>query len=97
MKILLANTYYLSKDASASPRGLHPYPPLGLLYLAAYLRRDPSWNVEVFDATFASDEGEFITALKTSRPDVVGIQSIVTTRSSAETMIRAASEVPFSA
>lgn len=52
MKILLTHGYFLSED----PKEQHimrPYPPLGILYLSAYLKRH-AVPVAVFDTTFST-------------------------------------------
>ena len=61
--------------ASASP-----YFPLGLLYLAAYVR-DRGHDVAIFDGTFEENESAFARALVSEDPDVVGISAVLPTRS----------------
>ena len=51
MDILLTHGYFLYED----PKELQimkPYPPLGILYICAHLRRK-GMQVQVFDSTFA--------------------------------------------
>ena len=57
---------------------MRPYPPLGLLYLSAYMKR-AGFRVEVFDSTFSQpvDLEEFI---RERRPPVVGIYGNLMTR-----------------
>ena len=50
--ILLTHGYFLAEDEKER-QIMKPYPPLGLLYLSAYLKR-AGFDVEVFDSTFAS-------------------------------------------
>ena len=50
--ILLTHGYFLWEDEKEQ-QIMKPYPPLGLLYLSAYLRR-AGYGVEVFDTTFSS-------------------------------------------
>jgi hypothetical protein len=45
--ILLGHAYFLKYDI-IERRVMKPYPPLGILYLSAYLKR-AKFNVEVFD------------------------------------------------
>lgn len=59
-----------------------PYFPLGLLYLAAYVR-DRGHQVGVFDGTFCRDESAFADALAAEQPDLVGISALHSTRASA--------------
>lgn len=62
-----------------------PYFPLGLLYLAAYVRQQ-GHQVAIFDATFAEDETAFTEALDRERPDLVGISALLPSRGMALTM-----------
>src|SRR2546426_348737 len=48
--VLLGHAYFLKYDL-IEQRVMKPYPPLGILYLSAYLKR-AGFGVEVFDATF---------------------------------------------
>ncbi|HKU90186.1 MAG TPA: hypothetical protein VJP84_10340, partial [Steroidobacteraceae bacterium] len=48
--ILLTHGYFLAEDEKER-QIMKPYPPLGLLYLSAYLKR-AGFSVEVFDSTF---------------------------------------------
>ena len=48
--IFLGHAYFLKYDV-VERRVMKPYPPLGILYLSAYLKR-AGFSVEVFDATF---------------------------------------------
>jgi radical SAM superfamily enzyme YgiQ (UPF0313 family) len=83
--ILLANSYYLSFDPTEQ-QIMRPYPPLGPLYVAAYLRRE-GFRVAAFDCTFAQDEQEFARALREHDPPVVGIHATILTRPWAGRMI----------
>jgi hypothetical protein len=58
--ILLTHGYFLGEDEKER-QIMRPYPTLGLLYLAAYLRR-AGFGVEVFDTTFA-DWGDLLARL----------------------------------
>jgi radical SAM superfamily enzyme YgiQ (UPF0313 family) len=49
--ILLTHGYFLFEDEKEI-QIMRPYPPLGLLYISAFLRRE-GFDVEVFDSTFA--------------------------------------------
>jgi anaerobic magnesium-protoporphyrin IX monomethyl ester cyclase len=70
MDLLLAHGYFLAEDAHER-KVMKPYPPLGLLYLAAYLK-SMGWSVEVFDSTFQS-LADFEARLRAARPPVVGL------------------------
>jgi radical SAM superfamily enzyme YgiQ (UPF0313 family) len=89
-KILLCNPLFLSQ--SPVERQLNsPYFPLGLLYLAGYLR-EHGHQVAIFDGTFAADETAFENALREAVPDVVGITILLPTRETALKLARSASE-----
>ncbi|HEV3075958.1 MAG TPA: B12-binding domain-containing radical SAM protein, partial [Thermoanaerobaculia bacterium] len=49
--LLLTHGYFLYQDAK-EVEIMKPYPPLGLLYLSAWLKRE-GFDVEVWDSTFA--------------------------------------------
>jgi len=49
--ILLTHGYFLFEDEKEI-QIMRPYPPLGLLYISAFLRRE-GFDVEVFDSTFS--------------------------------------------
>ena len=79
---------FLSKSpaelASASP-----YFPLGLLYLAGYVR-ETGHDVAVFDGTFEADESSFAEALEREQPDAVGVSALLPTRAAALTLAQLA-------
>jgi radical SAM superfamily enzyme YgiQ (UPF0313 family) len=68
MKVLFSHSYFLRFDPKQWKLG-QPYPPLGTLYAAAFLR-EQGHAVSLFDAMFASAAGEVVPALERSRPDV---------------------------
>ena len=88
--ILLSNSYFLNKDA-AEQRAMRPYPPLGLLYLSAYLKQC-GYRVEVFDNTFRPDELDFARALRDSAAPIVGFHATVICRQMVSRLIRLAKE-----
>ena len=77
-KLLLCHPLFLShsqeEQASESP-----YFPLGLLYLAAYVR-EQGHTVALFDGTFQQDISAFASSLDTEAPDIVGISVLMPTR-----------------
>src|SRR3954469_13048015 len=75
--ILLAHAYFLKYDI-IERRVMKPYPPLGILYLSAYLKR-AGFNVEVFDATF-QDFDDFEQTIIRARPRIVGFYANIITR-----------------
>ena len=84
MKILLANSYYLEQDANEQ-KIMKPYPPLGILYLSATLKKG-GHDIQVFDSTFMTFSG-FRDHLDSFRPDLVGIYSNIITRKIALAMV----------
>ena len=52
MRLLLTHGFFLAEDAKEQ-QVMRPYPPLGLLYLSAYLRAK-GFDVEIYDSTFGS-------------------------------------------
>src|SRR4030095_16702546 len=83
--ILLTHAYFLKYDVIES-RVMKPYPPLGILYLSAYLKR-AGFSVEVFDSTFR-DPKDFEEAVRRIRPKIVGIYANIITRDNVFTMTR---------
>ncbi len=67
IQILLGQSYYLRFDPKLWD-AMHPYPPLGTLYAASYLRQH-GYQVAFFDAMLAESENEWAQALDTHRPD----------------------------
>lgn len=55
--VVLTHGYFLFEDEKELAV-MRPYPPLGLLYLSAYLKR-AGFSVEVFDSTFSTRESLF--------------------------------------
>ena len=53
--ILLTHGYFLYEDEKER-QIMKPYPPLGLLYLSAYLKR-AGFTVDLFDSTLGEREG----------------------------------------
>lgn len=83
-KILLCHPLFLSK--SPEEQSLKsPYFPLGLLYLAGYVR-EQGHEVGVFDGTFEEDEGSFAARLTAEGPDMVGISAVLPLREMALTL-----------
>lgn len=77
MQIVLSHGYFLEED-SKEQKIMRPYPPLGLLYISAYLQTHGIAN-EVFDTTFASYQ-EWKSFLITNSPKVIGLYSNLMTK-----------------
>ena len=85
--ILLTHGYFLAEDEKER-QIMKPYPPLGLLYLSAFLKR-AGFSVEVFDSTFgelAALEQRFAA----TPGGVVGIYTNLMTRRNVLRIVRAA-------
>ena len=65
-QILLGQSYYLHFDPKLW-RAMQPYPPLGTLYAASYLRQH-GYEVALFDAMLAESEDEWGSALDEHKP-----------------------------
>lgn len=75
--ILLGHAYFLKYDV-IERRVMKPYPPLGILYLSAYLKKN-GFGVEVFDSTFRDFE-DFETTVQRLKPRIVGLYTNIITR-----------------
>ena len=87
MDLLLCHAFYLADDPHEQ-EVMRPYPPLGLLYLSAYLKAQ-GFSVGVFDSTF-STVAAFGDRLKREGPRVVGISGNLLTRRMVVEMTRMA-------
>ena len=89
MDILLTHGYFLYED----PKELQimkPYPPLGILYICAHLRRK-GMDVEVFDSTFSTRQ-QLLEVLQNGSPSVLGIYANLMTRTNVIEILRCAKE-----
>ncbi len=77
MDLALSHGYFLSEDP-AEQRIMKPYPPLGILYISAYLKQR-GYDVRVFDSTFHSLP-EFCSWIDREKPSVVGLYSNLMTK-----------------
>jgi radical SAM superfamily enzyme YgiQ (UPF0313 family) len=75
--VLLGHAYFLKYDI-IEQRVMKPYPPLGILYLSAYLKR-AGFGVEVFDSTFR-DFSDFEDTVRRIKPRIVGLYANIITR-----------------
>ena len=64
MRLLLTHGYFLEEDAKEQ-QIMRPYPPLGILYLSAYLR-SRGFQADVYDSTFGSSLGIHQTSCRCS-------------------------------
>jgi anaerobic magnesium-protoporphyrin IX monomethyl ester cyclase len=70
-RVLLGQSYFLHFDPKLW-QAMQPYPPLGTLYAASYLR-ERGHEVGLFDAMLSASEDEWAAALDRQRPDVAVI------------------------
>lgn len=77
MKVMLVHAYRLAADPGEL-RVMKPYPPLGVLYLSAYLKRI-GHEVEVYDGTFLEDR-ELAERVARFAPEVLGFYANMMTR-----------------
>lgn len=77
MSLLFTHAYYLSDDVKEQ-KIMKPYPPLGLLYVSAYLKSKNIDN-DVFDTTFSSLKKQLIFIL-TKKPKVICIYTNLMTK-----------------
>src|SRR6187399_1167610 len=75
--ILLTHGYFLGEDEKEQ-QIMKPYPPLGLLYLSAYLRRE-GMSVEIYDSTWGNRQALFA-RLGATPGGVLGIYTNLITR-----------------
>jgi anaerobic magnesium-protoporphyrin IX monomethyl ester cyclase len=85
--ILLTHGYFLAEDEKER-QIMKPYPPLGLLYLSAWLKR-AGCSVEIFDSTFG-ERSALATRFAASPGGVVGIYTNLMTRRSVLELVRSA-------
>ena len=85
--ILLTHGYFLAEDEKER-QIMKPYPPLGLLYLSAYLKR-AGFSVEVFDSTFG-ELAALAQRFAQAPGGVVGIYTNLMTRRNVLRIIQAA-------
>jgi len=78
-QILLTHGYFLAEDEKEQ-QIMKPYPPLGLLYLSAYLK-SCGHAVELYDSTFGTRE-ELTAQLEHSPGGILGIYTNLITRKS---------------
>ncbi|MVO10791.1 radical SAM protein [Flavobacterium sp. TP390] len=77
MSILFTHAYYLSDDPKEQ-KIMKPYPPLGLLYVSAYLKSKNLENL-VFDTTFTSQEKQ-LEYILSEQPKIICIYTNLMTK-----------------
>lgn len=89
MDILLAHGYFLVDDPHEL-KIMKPYPPLGILYIASYLK-SRGFSVGVYDSTFSTLD-EFRARLANERPPVVGFYTNMMTKQNVLAMAQIAKQ-----
>jgi anaerobic magnesium-protoporphyrin IX monomethyl ester cyclase len=87
MDLLLTHGYFLYED----PKELQimkPYPPLGILYICAHLRRK-GVQVQVFDSTFSYRQ-QLFDVIQKGPPSVLGVYANLMTRPNVVEILRCA-------
>jgi radical SAM superfamily enzyme YgiQ (UPF0313 family) len=77
MEVLLTHAYFLLDDAKEQEI-MKPYPPLGILYISAYLKKNQV-DCSVFDTTF-STKSLFYDYLLANKPKLIGIYTNLMTK-----------------
>lgn len=77
MSILLTHGYFIAEDPKEA-QIMKPYPPLGILYISAYLKKH-GFNCDVFDSTFSSRE-KLEQKLLADKPEVIAIYTNLVTK-----------------
>lgn len=77
MTVILSHGYYLHEDAKEQ-KIMKPYPPLGILYLSAWLERHGVAH-EVFDTTFSTKQ-TLKNNIKTAQPNVLALYTNLMTK-----------------
>lgn len=77
LKILLTHGYFLNEDAKEKEI-MRPYPPLGILYISAYLENH-GFDNSIHDSTFSTFE-KLQAQLISDKPDLIGIYTNLMTK-----------------
>lgn len=77
MRIYLSHGYFINEDEKEQ-QIMKPYPPLGILYISAYIEQHNFAN-EVIDNTF-SDFKKFCNRITAEKPDIIGIYTNLMTK-----------------
>ena len=85
MKLALTHTYFIAEDPHEQAV-MKPYPPLGLLYLSAWLKQN-GVPVHLIDTTFSTYD-DLLGELQRIRPDILGIHCNLLTKMTVLKLIR---------
>ena len=87
--VLLTHGYFLADDEKER-QIMKPYPPLGLLYLSAYLK-SRGHEVEIYDSTFGT-RSELVQKLRAAPGGTLGIYTNLVTRRTVVEIVAAAKQ-----
>ncbi|MFH0803447.1 MAG: radical SAM protein [bacterium] len=95
MKVLFINPPYEHTVGRFKKLAHHAEPPLGLAYLAGFIRsKFPEVTVDILDAAaFAMDFDEIVSFIKGARPDVLALTSVTMTANSVKKIARTARQI----
>ena len=77
LKILLTHAYFLDEDKKEKEI-MRPYPPLGILYISAFLEKN-GFDNSIHDSTFSTFE-KLCQVILATRPDLIGIYTNLMTK-----------------
>ncbi|MFT5919829.1 MAG: anaerobic magnesium-protoporphyrin IX monomethyl ester cyclase, partial [Granulosicoccus sp.] len=77
MSILLTHGYFIAEDPKEA-QIMKPYPPLGILYISAFLKKH-GFDCEVFDSTFSSRD-KLEEKILSEKPEIIAIYSNLVTK-----------------
>lgn len=77
MKVLLTHGYFIMDDPKEQ-QIMRPYPPLGLLYISAFLHEHNVDN-HIFDSTFSS-KSELVHYIEHNKPEVMAVYANLMTK-----------------
>jgi len=77
MSIVLSHGYFISEDLGEQ-KIMKPYPPLGLLYISAWLKKH-ELKVNIIDSTFI-DEQEWLRQIEMLKPDILCLYTNLITK-----------------
>jgi anaerobic magnesium-protoporphyrin IX monomethyl ester cyclase len=86
-RLLLTHGFFLGEDLKEQEI-MRPYPPLGILYLCAYLR-ERGFDVDVYDSTFGSRD-DLWNVLESSEPGWLGVYGNLLTRGNVVSIVERA-------
>jgi radical SAM superfamily enzyme YgiQ (UPF0313 family) len=87
VRLLLTHGFFLGEDPKEQ-QVMRPYPPLGILYLSAYLR-SKGFEVDVYDSTWGS-KAELYDILEHGPPGWLGVYGNLLTRGNVITIVERA-------